>query len=172
MDNDKLHSMIRALAFPAALTWMVLAPAGAAAQQGGKDPVAGTWMVVSLVTTKADGTKVDGYGTNPKGMLIFDGRGHYSLQICRAGRAKFASGARDKGTPQEYQAAVHDCNPHWGRYAIAGDKLVFDIEDAMYPNWSGLKQERAFKIEGDQLRYFVPAGSTGGTAELVWRRVK
>ena len=172
MNNNKLHSIIRAVAFPAAFTLMLLAPSGAAAQQGGKSPVAGIWMLVSQVVTKADGTKVDGFGANPKGMLVFDGGGYYSLQICRAGRAKFASGSRDKGTPQEYQAAVNDCNPHWGRYTVAGDKIVFDIEDAMYPNWNGLKQERAFKIEGDQLRYFVPAGSTGGTAEVVWRRVK
>ena len=67
---------------------------------------------------------------------------------------------------------MHGCNPHWGRYTVAGDSIAFSIEDAMYPNWSGLKQDRKYRVEGDQLRYFVPAGSTGGTAELVWRRAK
>jgi hypothetical protein len=48
---------------------------------------------------------------------------------------------------------------------------VFKIEHAMFPNWEGVEQKRAFTIKGE-LTYKVPAASTGGTSEVVWRRVK
>ena len=70
---------------------------------------------------------------------------------------------RLQGTPEEYKAAVHGCNPHWGRYAVTSDgAIVFKIEHAMFPNWEGMEQKRPFSISGDELRYKVPAASGGG----------
>jgi hypothetical protein len=95
-----------------------------------------------------------------------------ALQICTAERPKFASNNRLQGTPDEYKAAVHGCNPHWGRYSVADGAIIFKVEHAMFPNWEGAEQKRAFRISGDELTYNVPAASGGGTAELVWRRAK
>jgi hypothetical protein len=112
------------------------------------------------------------FGSNPQGILIFDGGGRYSLQICSADRPKFASNNRVEGTPDEYKAAIHGCNPHWGRYSVEDGSMIFKIERATFANWEGIEQKRTFSISGDELRYKVPAASTGGTAELVWRRAK
>jgi len=134
----------------------------------------GTWTLVSATTTRPDGTKYPTFGADGQGMLIFDANGRYSLQICRTGRAKFASNNREKGTPEENQAAVHGCNPHWGKYTVseADRAIVFNIEHAMFPNWEGIQQKRTFTIAGDELKYVVPAASAGGTAEVIWRRAK
>jgi hypothetical protein len=42
----------------------------------------------------------------------------------------------------------------------------------LFPNWEGTEQKRPFTIKGDVLKYVVPTASTGGTAELVWKRAK
>ena len=142
--------------------------AGASAKQ-----VVGTWTLVSVSNTQPDGKKnPEAFGPNPSGMLTFDAQGRYSLQICRSGRAKFASSARDKGTPQENQATVQGCNPHWGKYTVNEGAINFQIEHAMFPNWEGTTQKRTFTIKGNQLTYAVPSASTGGTAEVVWKRAK
>src|SRR3954453_3201562 len=55
-----------------------------AAQQQTRDQMAGTWALVSVDTVGADGARKPTYGPDPKGLLILDGSGHYSLQIRRA----------------------------------------------------------------------------------------
>jgi hypothetical protein len=77
------------------------------------------------------------------------------------------------GTAEENKATVQGANPHWGTYSVNGtDKTIdFKIEHAFFPNWEGTEQKRPFTLIGDQLRYTATA-STGGMAELVWRRAK
>lgn len=140
------------------------------AQQGPAKELVGTWTLVSATITQPDGKKYEPFGANGQGMLVFDPSGRYSLQICKPDRAKFASGNREKGTPEENQATVQGCNPHWGRYTVSGDAIVFHIDHAMFPNWQGVDQRRTFTITGDQLTYKVPTASSGGTAEVIWKR--
>src|SRR5258707_14470509 len=60
-------------------------PGVAAAQQNSiKDQLVGTWMLVSVVNEAADGSKSDGFGSNPKGVIIFANDGHFSLFQSRA----------------------------------------------------------------------------------------
>jgi len=60
----------------------------------------GTWLLVSEITEFPDGKRLEGFGGNQKGMLIFDRAGHYSSQLTGASRIKFAS-TRLQGTPEE-----------------------------------------------------------------------
>jgi Lipocalin-like domain len=154
---------------PATLILVTLCSNQALAQQM-KDLV-GTWSAVSNESTLPDGKKVLPFGPNPVGILTFDSDGRYSLQICSPDRPKF-SGNRMTGTPDQYKAAVQGCNPHWGRYTVADGAIIFKIEHAMYTNWEGIEQKRPFTINGENLTYKVPEASTGGTAELVWKRAK
>jgi hypothetical protein len=42
-----------------------------------------------------------------------------------------------------------------------------------FPNWNGLDQKRLItSLTADELKCTNPAASVGGTAELVWKRVK
>ncbi len=155
----------------AALCLASLACQAASAQQS--NAVLGTWTIVSVNDEKADGSKTPMYGPSPIGMLIFDAQGRYSLQLCASGRPKFAAGDRTKGTPEEYKAAVNGCNPHWGRYTIdeAGKTLLFKIEHALYANWEGTEQKRAYTITNDMLRYAVPNPPNAGANPIViWKR--
>ena len=169
-----MHRLSTLTAATASLLLLALAfPASDAAAQSAKGLV-GSWTAVSSVVTLPDGKKIQTFGPNPQGMLIFDASGRYALQICSPNRPKFASNNRDKGTPEENQAAVKGCNPHWGKYTVdeKDRAIVFNIEHGMFPNWEGTQQKRPFTITGDELKYVVPTASVGGTAELVWKRVK
>jgi hypothetical protein len=134
----------------------------------------GTWTLVSVSNVLPNGTRVEPYGSNPQGLLMFDAEGRYSLQIFRAGRATFASGDKSRGTAEEYKATVEGANSHFGRYSVDGASrtVTFQIEHASFPNWEGTEQKRSFTRTGDELRYTVPTTTTGpGTVgEVVWRR--
>src|SRR5437588_12270502 len=43
--------------------------------------LAGTWSFVSSTNTRKDGSFVDRWGPNPRGMLMFDGAGHFTQII-------------------------------------------------------------------------------------------
>ena len=170
---DKSREVSKLLASAAVLVGLMLSATSQVWAQSAKQLV-GTWTLVSATVTQPDGTKSFPFGANGQGLLMFDANGRYSLQICRPDRAKFASNNRAKGTPEENQTTVQGCNPHWGKYTVseADRAIIFQIERAMFPNWEGIEQKRTFTITGDELKYAVPAASAGGTAEVVWKRVK
>jgi hypothetical protein len=143
--------------------------AGNAAAQSAKDLV-GTWTPVS----------VDAYGPNPKGSLMFEANGRYSLQLMRPDLPKFLSNNRTQGTPAEYKITVEGSLSHLGTYTVSGTDLIFHIEASTFPNWTGTDQKRInLSITGDELKYTNLAPSGGyqylvpaGAAFVVWRRVK
>jgi len=146
-------------------------------QPGSADSVmAGTWALVSVDNVLPDGSRVQLYGPEPVGLLIFDAGGRYSLQIFRRGRPRFASGDKGRGTAEENAAAVQGGNAHFGRYTLdaARRTLTFHVEHASFPNWEGADQARPFTLNGDVLTYTVPAPTTGrgATGEVVWRRIR
>ncbi len=138
---------------------------GDAAAQSAKSLV-GSWTIVKVG---------DSYGSSPKGMLIFDASGHYSLTITRSDLPKFASDSRVKGTAEENKAVVAGSITHFGRYSVnqADKALTFNIEGSTYPNWNGTVQKRPFKIVKDELTYTVATPSAGGAGnDVIWRRLK
>lgn len=140
-----------------------------------RQPFVGTWTLVSVDNVLPDGTRVQPYGPNPQGLLMFDADGRYSLQIFRAGRAPFAANDKSRGTAEEHKATVEGTNSHFGRYSVdgAGRLITFHIEHASYPNWEGIEQKRSFTRTNDELRYTVPTTTTGNAAvgEVTWRRI-
>jgi hypothetical protein len=141
------------------------AAAGDALAQSAKS-LAGAWTLVDVGDT---------YGKDPKGMLIFDSSGRYSLTITRSDLPQFASNSRVKGSADENKAVVGGSIAHFGRYKVnEKDKtLTFDIESSTFPNWSGASQSRPFSVVKGELKYKVATPSAGGVGnEVVWKRVK
>ena len=159
-------------AISASLLLLSLAvPTGDAAAQGAKSLV-GSWAAVSAVNTDASSKKADTFGPNPRGLLVFTSDGRYTVTIMRASLPKFASNSRIKGSAEENQAVVAGSIAHFGKYKVEDKAIVFNVESSTYANWDGAPQKRPFTVSGDQLKYTVPAASVGGTAELVWKRIK
>jgi Lipocalin-like domain len=136
--------------------------------------LAGTWTLVAADVIRADGTRARDYGAAPKGLLLIDTQGRYSLQIFKAERPRFASGDKSTGTPAEYEAAVLGSSTHFGTISVdpADGTLTFQIESASFPNWEGAQQRRRYELNGDELSYRVPARPDGNTPISVWRRLK
>ncbi len=157
-----------------ALLLCVTAAASRSADAQSVSPIAGTWTLVAADLVHADGTRTADYGAAPKGLLIVDGKGRYSLQIFRSERPRFASGDKVTGTTAELQAAVMGSSTHFGRMSLdtVAHVLTVNIEGASFPNQEGTQQKRAYVLEGDQLSYKVPPRADGNTPITVWRRAR
>ena len=168
----KRASMLTAIALSLMLTAFAVATSDAIAQ--GAKNLAGTWTLVSATTTDASGKKTPTFGDNPRGELILTADGRYMIVITRVDLPKFAANSRDKGTTDENKAVVQGSIAHFGKIVVneADKTLTFQVENATYPNWNGMSQKRTFTVSGEELKYHVPAASAGGTADVVWKRVK
>ena len=151
-----------------------LLPSNAAAQSI-KDQVIGAWTFVSAVDVYPDGRKDDRWGSNPKGVFIFDKSGHYAQFIMRSDLPKVAGGQANKGTPDENKAILSGLVASFGTYTVnEAEKIVIThVEGGSYPNLFGVDQKRVIlSLTGDTLKYTNPATSTGTRAEATWKRVK
>src|SRR5271168_1425615 len=133
----------------------------------------GSWTLVAADVVHADGSRGHDYGPSPKGLLMVDDRGHYSLQIYNSERKPFASGDRATATPAEYQAAVLGISIHFGTIEVdpAAHSLRFRIEKASFPNWEGTQQVRSYELKDNELSYRVPPRPNGDVPVSVWKKL-
>lgn len=136
--------------------------------------LAGTWKLVTADVQHRDGTRSSDYGEAPKGLLLIDYAGNYSLQIFKSERPQFASADKQAGTNTEYKAAVMGSSTHFGTVSVGqdGSTLTFHILGASFPNWEGENQQRSFELKDDQLSYRVVPRPNGDVPISVWQRLK
>ncbi|EJL28249.1 hypothetical protein PMI01_03557 [Caulobacter sp. AP07] len=154
-----------------ALATALLATAATAAEPS----LAGTWTLTAADRLAPDGSRSRDYGQHPKGRLIIDAQGRYSLQIFNDERLRVASGDKATSTPEEFASAVMGSSTHYGTVAVdpAAHVLVFRIEGASYPNWEGTEQRRKYALTDDGLSYQVPVPRPDGSVPISeWRRVR
>jgi hypothetical protein len=135
--------------------------------------LAGTWTLTAADRLKSDGARARDYGEHPKGRLIIDAQGRYSLQIFDGDRPRVASGDKRTATPAENAGAVLGSSTHYGTVAIdpAAQVLVFRIEGASFANWEGTEQRRKYALTADSLSYQVPTPRPDGSIPISeWRR--
>ncbi|KQY28913.1 lipocalin-like domain protein [Caulobacter sp. Root487D2Y] len=135
--------------------------------------LAGTWTLTAADRLKPDGARARDYGEHPKGWLIIDARGRYSLQIFDGDRPRVASGDKRTATPEENAGAVLGSSTHYGTVAIdtAAHVLVFRIEGASFANWEGTEQRRKYVLTANSLSYQVPTPRPDGSIPISeWRR--
>lgn len=138
-----------------------------------KEQLVGTWTLLSWEQKKGDGTKIERYGTSPKGMAFFDAGGRYIITVMRANRAKYASNALWQGTPEENKETADGTITYFGTYSIsdADSSIAIRVEGSSFPNWNGMEQKRFVSIAGDQLTLTVrPPGRD--VVDVSWKRAK
>jgi hypothetical protein len=136
-------------------------------------PLHGTWTLVAADKILPGGTRARDYGAQPKGRLVVDTRGRYSLQIFKSERLRFVIDSKADGSVDEFKSAVMGSSTHYGTVTIddKAGQLVFSIEGASFPNWEGTVQRRQYTLEGGQLSYQVPPRADGSIPVSVWRRL-
>jgi hypothetical protein len=138
-----------------------------------KEQLVGTWTLLSWEQKKADGSKVERYGTNPKGIAFFDADGRYIITVMKSDRAKYASNTLWQGTPQENKETADGTITYFGIYSTneVDDSITIHVEGSSFPNWNGSDQKRFVSIVGDQLTLTVrPPG--GDVVDVIWKRAK
>jgi hypothetical protein len=140
-----------------------------------KEQLIGTWQLVSVDNIYPDSSRVRPYGINPQGLLIFDAKGNYALQILKKERLKVISGDKNKCTPEENAALVQGSNAHFGTYEVdeSNKTITFKIEHASFPNWENTTQKRTYFYAENQIKYVVTNTTQGGKsviAEVVWKK--
>jgi hypothetical protein len=175
MENIMNRRRILSVAGITAIGLAIL-PGNAVSQQKTlKEQIVGSWTYALNETILPDGSRMQTFGPNQTGLVIFGGDGRYVSLVGRAGIPKFASASRASGTAEENKAAVQGSIATFGRYTIneADHTLTLNIEYSSFPNWTGTEQKRPFTLTGDELKYVVPTASAGnGRGEVILKRAK
>lgn len=154
--------------------WFTAAGAQNKLPQNVRNQFVGTWSLVAIENTNADGSKTFPYGEDPIGLLYFSGNGEYAIQILKAERPKVEANNKNRATPEENAALVRGSNSHFGTYTVdeTNHTITFNVKHAFYPNWEGAKQVRSYTLKNGVLTYIVTNTTNGGnvTAKVVWRK--
>jgi hypothetical protein len=133
----------------------------------------GIWTLVAADVQHPDGSVGHDYGAAPRGSMMVDAAGRYTLMIYKSERPRFASGDRATGTPEEYRETALGMSVHYGILSadVKAHTLTFAIEQASFANWNGTRQVRHYQLQGMVLRYTVAARPNGDIPISVWRKV-
>jgi hypothetical protein len=129
--------------------------------------------LLSWEQKKADGTKVERYGTSPTGIAFFDEGGRYIITVMRSDRAKYASNALWQRTPEENKETADGTITYFGTYSIseADSSITVHVNGSSFPNWNGTDQKRVITIAGDHLTLTArPPGAD--VVDVIWERAK
>ena len=95
-----------------------LAGLAAAQKKSLKEQLVGPWLVATADNIRPDGSRFQGFGPNPKGIMMFDANGWFSFQLAQPGRPKFASDNRLQGTAEENKAVVQGMIAYFGTWSV------------------------------------------------------
>ena len=112
--------------------------------------------------------------SDPKGTMMVDANGRFSITV-RSDLPKFASNNRMTGTPEENKAIVQGAIAYFGTYTIdeRTHVLTVHVEGSTFPTFDGGTQTRILSFNGDdEVTYFNPTPSMGGTAKVTYRRAR
>jgi|SRR5581483_370072 len=139
------------------------------------DQLYGTWRLLSWVRQSVDtGERLDTFGKAPSGYLSLGRDGRMLVLIVRENRPKPTD--LTKMTDQERADLFKSMIAYGGTFKLEGSRFVTDVDISWNENWTGTKQPRNFKIEGDRLILSAdPAPGVDGkrvSAVLTWQKVQ
>ncbi|MGA7734939.1 MAG: lipocalin-like domain-containing protein [Pseudolabrys sp.] len=159
------------------LAYALLTATSFAQQKSLKEQLDGTWTVVSWLETFKDGSKLQRFGPDPKGVNIFTADGHFSIMYARPDLPKIASNDPMKPTPEEANAIMLGSIAYFGTYTVdEGSKTIsFRIESTTLPNQLGMNQMRKItSLTADELSYTndTPVAEPAHHIDTAYKRAK
>lgn len=154
---------------------LVLLPGSTLAQQKSlKEQLVGVWTIVAWEQMNKDGSKFHRFGSNPKGIHVFDANGRFFIQFARPDLPKFAANDPMKTTEEENKAVMEGSIAYHGNYSVneADRTIILHAEVSSFPNQVGIDQKRIISfITANELKYrnFVPL-TAGGQIQIEFRR--
>ncbi len=94
-----------------AIAMMALPNTTMSQEKSPKEQQLGTWTLVSHQSTW--------YGTNPKGVALFDAGGRFIITVMRSDRPKYPIDHPAKGTDEENKATDQGVMAYFGTYSVS-----------------------------------------------------
>jgi hypothetical protein len=145
-----------------------------AQQKSLKEQLVGTWTLVSSDQVRPDGTKVQQFGSDAKGINVFDANGRFFVIIASADNLQMASNGRSQKSFEEDDLIVASI-AYYGTYTVNEDVKVISLhlDASTFPNQDGTDQKRTItSLTADELKYSSPAAISGAQVHQVWKRAK
>ena len=155
---------------------LALLPGGTFAQQKSlREQLVGTWTVVSWEQTNKDGSRLQRFGINPKGVNFFDANGHFFIMFARPDLPTIASNNASTMTPEEAKAIASGSIAYFGTYTVdeTSKIITLRVETSSRPNQVGVDQKRAItSLTADELKYTNITAITGSNINIAFKRAK
>jgi hypothetical protein len=152
---------------------LALLPSGAIAQQKSlKEQLVGAWTAVAWERAAPDGTKVQAFGTNPKGITYFGADGRYFVIFARADLPKLANNDRANASPEEAKTLVGGALAYAGTYSVdeANRSITVRIDVTTFPNQPAESKRTITSITADELKLTNPGATSGGRVDVTLKR--
>ena len=145
-----------------------------AQQKSLKEQLVGTWTLVSSDQVRPDGTKLQQYGSDPKGINVFDANDRFFVMIASADNSQIASKDPSK-TNSEEDGLIVKSIAYYGTYTVNEEVKVISLhlDASTFPNQVGTDQKRTItSLTAGELKYSSPAVISGVQVHQVWKRAK
>jgi hypothetical protein len=145
-----------------------------AQQKSLKDQLVGTWTLVSSDQVRPDGSKLKQFGTNPKGINVFDTNGRFFVMVASADNSQIASNGRSQ-TNSEEDGLIVESIAYYGTYTVNEEVTVISLhlDASTFPNQVGTDQKRTItSLTADELKYSSPGSISGVQIHQVWKRAQ
>ncbi len=140
-----------------------------------KNPLVGTWKLVSFELRTDDGKTIFPWGKEVTGQVTYTDDGYMSGSFMKLNRKPFNSVDILGGTLAEFEAAMKSYVGYAGTYSINGDQVIHHASVSAFPNWTDTNIERHFVVEGDRLTLSTSPSTFGGqkaSGVLIWQKLR
>lgn len=137
--------------------------------------VIGVWRLIKFVSEETATGNVDmPFGSRPRGHIIFTAGGHVMALGVGTDRTSLSG---TEPTDGQRAALFKSLFAYSGRYRLEGDKIVHEVEASWNESWTGTKQVRVAKVEGNELvvktaPFRSPQSGEEVVATALWERVE
>lgn len=135
----------------------------------------GTWKLVSVIREEVpSGVTIDLMGPNPQGFITYSADGRMVAILVRGDRKKPAA---NSATAADAANLFRSVISYAGTYTIAGNEVTHHVDISWNESWTGTKQVRTFKFEGNRVSLSTPVSPDPfdgkiSVRSLAWEKVK
>lgn len=140
----------------------------------GDNQIVGTWKLMSYSSADEDGNIGYPLGLNPRGYIMYTADGYMSVSMSTGDRSKRDSNDLMGGTDEEKIAEAETYISYCGEYELYDDRVIHQVEMALFHNRVGTSQIRYYKIVGDRITLTTPPIAIHGTPQvctIIWDKV-
>jgi hypothetical protein len=141
-----------------------------------KNSLIGVWRLISFEFRNEADVVTYPFGKQARGTFIYTMSGHFSVQLMRINRPKFAIADQQQGTTEEIFASYKGSISYFGTYTIDEENkiILHQVEGSIFPNMEGTIQIRYFEVSENRLQLKTPPFNLNKervTGLIVWKKV-